>query len=40
MSTGEYNEELFANHAAMQKKLENAMSEWELASMELDSISN
>ena len=40
MSTGEYNEELFAEHTAMQKKLENAMSEWELASMELDSISN
>lgn len=36
MSSGEYDEALFAEHAKAQKQLENAMSHWELASMELE----
>ncbi|MCM1477748.1 MAG: ABC-F family ATP-binding cassette domain-containing protein [Bacteroides sp.] len=40
MASGEYDETLYATHANMQKQLENAMSMWELASMELDELSN
>ncbi len=38
MATGEYNAELFDKHAKLQKDLDNAMSQWELASMDLDTI--
>ncbi len=38
MSSGKYDAMLFETHATLQKQLDNAMSEWELASMELDSI--
>ena len=38
MAAGEYDESLFASHAALQKKLENAMSLWELATMELEEL--
>jgi len=40
MAIGEYNETLISNHSALQKKLENAMSIWELATIELEDISN
>lgn len=40
MAIGEYNETLISNHSALQKKLENAMSVWELATIELEDISN
>lgn len=36
MSQGEYNAELYDRHASLQKQLDNAMSIWELASMELE----
>lgn len=39
MATGVYNEELIASHADLQKKLENAMSVWELSTMHLESLS-
>ncbi len=39
MGQGEYNEDICKEHASLQKQLENAMSLWELASMELDSLS-
>lgn len=39
MAIGEYNETLISNHSALQKKLENAMSVWELATIELEEIS-
>lgn len=38
MNNGETDPELFQNHAGLQKKLENAMSVWELAGMELESM--
>lgn len=38
MSAGQYDEALYAQHADAQKKLDNAMSLWELASMELESL--
>ena len=38
MAAGEYDESLLASHAALQKKLENAMSLWELATMELEEL--
>lgn len=38
MSAGQYDETLYAQHADAQKKLDNAMSLWELASMELESL--
>ncbi|MCM1349306.1 MAG: ABC-F family ATP-binding cassette domain-containing protein [Firmicutes bacterium] len=40
MASGDYDEALYTTHANMQKQLENAMSMWELASMELDELSN
>lgn len=40
MSSGEYDEQVYADHAAAQKHLDNAMSLWELASMELESYSD
>lgn len=38
MAEGQYDESLYALHADAQKKLDNAMSLWELASMELESL--
>lgn len=38
MTTGAYNESLVASHAELQKKLDNAMSIWELATMQLESL--
>lgn len=38
MSQGEYDAELYDQHARLQKQLENAMSEWELATMELENF--
>lgn len=40
IASGEYPSDIFEQHAKMQKKLENAMSRWELASIELDEIEN
>ncbi len=40
MAVGEYNETLISDHSALQKKLENAMSVWELATIELEEISD
>jgi len=37
-AAGEASDELYSLHAAVQKNLENAMSVWELASMELDEL--
>ncbi len=39
MSAGQYDEQLFSQHAEAQKKLDNAMSMWELATMELEELS-
>ena len=38
IATGEVDTEIFNSHASKNKQLENAMSLWELASMELDEI--
>ena len=38
-AAGEANDELYASHAEANKKLENAMSVWELASNELEELS-
>jgi len=38
MSAGQYDEQLFSQHAEAQKKLDNAMSMWELATMELEEL--
>ncbi len=38
MSSGEFDADIYASHAAAQKKLDNAMSLWELASMELEEL--
>ncbi len=40
ISAGNPPADIYERHAATTKQLENAMSLWELASMELDSISN
>lgn len=37
-TTSEYNPDLYAAHASKQKELENAMSDWELASLELEEM--
>lgn len=39
MTTGAYTDELAARHADTQKQLDNAMSVWEMAQMELDELS-
>ena len=39
MAEGAYDEALIASHAALQKNLDNAMSHWELATMDLESLS-
>ena len=38
IASGEVDTEIFNHHASKNKQLENAMSLWELASMELDEI--
>ena len=38
MATGAYTDELAARHADTQKQLDNAMSVWEMAQMELDEL--
>ncbi len=38
MAQGTYNDEIASRHADLQKRLENAMSVWELASMELEDL--
>ncbi len=38
MSSGEFDADIYASHSAVQKKLDNAMSLWELASMELEEL--
>ena len=38
MAAGEFSDDLFQRHAKAQKDLENAMSLWEIASMELESF--
>lgn len=40
IAAGEVDNDIFNQHAAMNKQLENAMSIWELASMEYDEIKN
>lgn len=40
MADGEYNAELYASHENIKKRLDNAMSEWELATMELESFTS
>lgn len=39
MAEGAYDESLITAHAALQKNLDNAMSRWELATMDLESMS-
>ena len=36
MAEGEFSEEIMMQHSALKKQLENAMSEWELASITLE----
>ena len=38
MSSGEFDADIYASHSAAQKNLDNAMSLWELASMELEEL--
>ncbi len=38
IAAGEVDNDIFDKHASLQKKLENAMSLWELATMELDEL--
>lgn len=38
MAEGRYDEEICKSHADLKKRLDNAMSQWELASMELEEI--
>ena len=38
IAAGDVSNEIFEEHARMGKELENAMSVWELAQMELDSM--
>lgn len=40
MADGEYNAELYASHENVKKSLDNAMSEWELATIELESFNS
>lgn len=40
LAAGEIGDDLYQNHAKVSKNLDNAMSEWELASMELDNFKN
>lgn len=40
MADGEYNADLYASHENIKKRLDNAMSEWELATMELESFTS
>ena len=40
MAAGEYNQEIAARHANAQKQLDNAMSLWELAQMDYDSLTS
>ena len=40
LSAGENDAELYSKHSELQKKMENAMSLWELASMELETFNN
>lgn len=38
MASGQFSPELYENHSSLNKQLENAMSEWELASMDLEAM--
>ena len=38
IASGEVTGDIFDRHAALQKKLDNAMSLWEIAGMELDEL--
>ena len=38
MAAGEYSDELMTTHADTRKRLDNAMSEWELAQADLDAL--
>ena len=40
ITTGEYTQDIFDEHAKMQKQLEEAMNHWELASIELEKLEN
>ena len=40
IATGEYTQDIFDEHAKMQKELEDAMNHWELASIELEKLEN
>ena len=40
IATGEYTQDIFDEHAKMQKQLEEAMNHWELASIELEKLEN
>ena len=40
IATGEYTQDIFDEHAKMQKQLEDAMNHWELASIELEKLEN
>lgn len=40
LAAGEIGDELYQNHAKVSKNLDNAMSDWELASMELENFKN
>ncbi len=40
IASGELDDDIYARHAAATKELENAMSVWELAQMELDELKN
>ncbi len=40
LAAGEIGDELYQNHAKVSKNLDNAMSDWELASMELEDFKN
>lgn len=40
IATGEYTQDIFDEHAKMQKQLEDAMNHWELSSIELEKLEN
>lgn len=40
IATGEYTQDIFDEHAKMQKQLEEAMNHWEIASIELEKLEN
>ncbi|MDE7411966.1 MAG: ABC-F family ATP-binding cassette domain-containing protein [Paramuribaculum sp.] len=40
MADGEYDAELYASHENIKKRLDNAMSDWELATMELEEFTS